>query len=194
MTGNSFGTLFRITTFGESHGPGVGVVVDGCPPRLPLDRRGDPARARSPAARAERDHHPAARGRRGRDPVGRARGPDAGHADRDAGPQPGPARRRLRRDADQVPPVARRLHLRGEVRHPRLAGRRPRERARDDRARRGRRGRAQGAGRRWRRSRSSPGCSGCRTSRPTVDPATVTRDAVDANIVALPRRGDGGAR
>jgi chorismate synthase len=33
---NSFGKLFRITTWGESHGPGVGVVIDGCPPRLPL--------------------------------------------------------------------------------------------------------------------------------------------------------------
>ncbi|MDX6767428.1 MAG: chorismate synthase [Candidatus Methylacidiphilales bacterium] len=33
---NSFGHLFRITTFGESHGGGVGVVVDGCPPRIPL--------------------------------------------------------------------------------------------------------------------------------------------------------------
>src|SRR3954469_24851374 len=33
---NSFGELFRITTWGESHGPAVGVVVDGCPPRLPL--------------------------------------------------------------------------------------------------------------------------------------------------------------
>ncbi|MGA3180471.1 MAG: chorismate synthase [Verrucomicrobiota bacterium] len=34
--GNSFGLLFRITTWGESHGGGVGVVLDGCPPRLPL--------------------------------------------------------------------------------------------------------------------------------------------------------------
>src|SRR5437667_9157620 len=33
---NSFGHLFRITTWGESHGVGVGVVVDGCPPRLEL--------------------------------------------------------------------------------------------------------------------------------------------------------------
>ncbi|HLP77854.1 MAG TPA: chorismate synthase, partial [Candidatus Paceibacterota bacterium] len=33
---NSFGQLFRITTWGESHGGGVGVVVDGCPPRLDL--------------------------------------------------------------------------------------------------------------------------------------------------------------
>ncbi len=34
--GSTFGHLFRITTFGESHGGGVGVVIDGCPPRLPL--------------------------------------------------------------------------------------------------------------------------------------------------------------
>lgn len=34
--GSSFGTLFRVSTFGESHGGGVGVVVDGCPPRLPV--------------------------------------------------------------------------------------------------------------------------------------------------------------
>ncbi len=34
---SSFGTLFRATTFGESHGPAVGVVVDGCPSLLPLD-------------------------------------------------------------------------------------------------------------------------------------------------------------
>jgi chorismate synthase len=36
LAGNTFGSLFRITTFGESHGPAVGVVVDGCPPRLPI--------------------------------------------------------------------------------------------------------------------------------------------------------------
>ncbi len=34
--GNTFGSLLRVTTFGESHGPAVGVVVDGCPPRLRL--------------------------------------------------------------------------------------------------------------------------------------------------------------
>ncbi|HTJ42619.1 MAG TPA: chorismate synthase [Kofleriaceae bacterium] len=34
--GNTFGHLFRVTTFGESHGPGVGVVVDGCPPRVAI--------------------------------------------------------------------------------------------------------------------------------------------------------------
>lgn len=34
--GNTFGTLFRISTWGESHGGGIGVVIDGCPPRLPI--------------------------------------------------------------------------------------------------------------------------------------------------------------
>ena len=37
MAGNSFGTLFRFTSWGESHGPAVGAVVDGCPPRLPIE-------------------------------------------------------------------------------------------------------------------------------------------------------------
>jgi chorismate synthase len=36
MSFNSFGHLFRVTTFGESHGPALGCVVDGCPPRIPL--------------------------------------------------------------------------------------------------------------------------------------------------------------
>jgi chorismate synthase len=42
--GSSFGRVFRIATFGESHGGAVGVVIEGCPPRLPLD-----------AARVQRD-------------------------------------------------------------------------------------------------------------------------------------------
>ena len=36
MSHNSFGHLFRVTTWGESHGPAIGGVIDGCPPRLPL--------------------------------------------------------------------------------------------------------------------------------------------------------------
>ena len=36
--GDSFGTLFRVTTFGESHGGALGAVVEGCPPGLTLDR------------------------------------------------------------------------------------------------------------------------------------------------------------
>ena len=36
MSFNTFGHLFRFTSFGESHGPAIGCVVDGCPPRIPL--------------------------------------------------------------------------------------------------------------------------------------------------------------
>lgn len=63
MSGNTFGRMFRVTTFGESHGPGLGAVVDGCPPGLALseadlmvdlDRR-RPGRNRLMSARAEED-------------------------------------------------------------------------------------------------------------------------------------------
>ena len=37
MSHNTFGRLFRVTTFGESHGAGIGCVVDGCPPLIPLE-------------------------------------------------------------------------------------------------------------------------------------------------------------
>lgn len=61
--GSTFGHLFRLSTFGESHGGGVGVVIDGCPPRLPLaveeiqrdlDRR-RPGQSRITTPRAEPD-------------------------------------------------------------------------------------------------------------------------------------------
>src|SRR5438552_8953304 len=63
MAGNTFGHLFRITTFGESHGGGVGVVVDGCPPGLgiattdiqkELDRR-KPGQSSITSPRKEQD-------------------------------------------------------------------------------------------------------------------------------------------
>lgn len=37
MSGNTFGTLFKLTTFGESHGPGIGGIIDGCPAGLKVD-------------------------------------------------------------------------------------------------------------------------------------------------------------
>lgn len=37
MSGNTFGTLFAVTNFGESHGPAIGCVIDGCPPGMELD-------------------------------------------------------------------------------------------------------------------------------------------------------------
>ena len=61
--GSSTGTLFRITTWGESHGPGLGVVVEGCPPRVPLTRedvqqeldRRRPGQSRITTQRREQD-------------------------------------------------------------------------------------------------------------------------------------------
>lgn len=63
MPGSTFGTLFRITTWGESHGKGIGVVIDGCPAGLPLkaqdiqeflDRR-KPGQSRYTTQRSEPD-------------------------------------------------------------------------------------------------------------------------------------------
>jgi chorismate synthase len=63
MGGNSFGTLFKITTWGESHGEALGVVIDGCPPRIEvsnediqkeLDRR-RPGQGRGSSPRKEKD-------------------------------------------------------------------------------------------------------------------------------------------
>src|SRR6476646_9739226 len=39
MSYNTFGHLFRVTTFGESHGVAIGCVIDGCPPRIPLEAK-----------------------------------------------------------------------------------------------------------------------------------------------------------
>ena len=64
MSHNSFGHLFRVTTFGESHGPAIGCVVDGCPPGIPLteadiqpwlDRR-KPGQSKYVTQRKEPDH------------------------------------------------------------------------------------------------------------------------------------------
>jgi chorismate synthase len=63
MSGSTFGTSFKVTTFGESHGPAVGAIVDGCPPGLALeiddiqadlDRR-RPGQSRLSSARKEAD-------------------------------------------------------------------------------------------------------------------------------------------
>lgn len=56
MSGNSFGKLFTVTTFGESHGPSLGCIVDGCPPGLALsenDLQGDLNRRRPGKTRHE---------------------------------------------------------------------------------------------------------------------------------------------
>ena len=98
MAGSSFGELFRFTTWGESHGPAIGVVVDGVPSRLPLaaaeiqhwlDRR-KPGQSKFTTQRQ--------RAGPGRDPVRRVRGRDHRHAGLAADPQRGPALEGLWRD------------------------------------------------------------------------------------------------
>ena len=137
--GSSFGQLFRITTWGESHGGAVGVVIDGCPPRIELseediqrelDRR-RPGQSEIVTQRNEAD--------RCRDFIRRLRRPDARHAHLDPGEEQRCAAGSVSEMQNDLPSVARRLHLRSEVRHPKLAGRWPRLRARNHWARRGRR-------------------------------------------------------
>lgn len=60
MSGNTFGLLFTVTTFGESHGPALGCVVDGCPPGLELvedDIQRDVERRRSGTSRYTSQRH-----------------------------------------------------------------------------------------------------------------------------------------
>ena len=63
MSFNTFGHLFRVTTFGESHGPAIGCVVDGCPPLLPLTDGGHPGSISTAAGPASRASPPSARSR-----------------------------------------------------------------------------------------------------------------------------------
>ena len=39
MSFNTFGKIFRFTTWGESHGPAIGCVIDGCPPNIPISEK-----------------------------------------------------------------------------------------------------------------------------------------------------------
>ena len=58
MAGSTFGTLFRLTTFGESHGPAVGCIVDGCPSgKVDAEIRGTP-RNLDKRDEPEQDHDP----------------------------------------------------------------------------------------------------------------------------------------
>ena len=96
MSGSTFGLLFRVTNFGESHGPAIGCVIDGCPPGLGSERSGHPARSGPPPPRHQpfvtQRNEPDAVG----DPVRRLRGQDHRHADLSADPQHRPAQQGLR--------------------------------------------------------------------------------------------------
>ena len=63
MAGNTFGTLFRVTTWGESHGRAIGAVIDGCPPGIEISQaiiqqeleRRRPGKGRGESPRKEPD-------------------------------------------------------------------------------------------------------------------------------------------
>ena len=149
MSFNTFGHMFRVTTFGESHGIAIGCVVDGCPPLIPLtnediqhdlDRR-RPGQSRFTTQRQEPDAVKILSGRDGAS--GDRRAGDDGNADCAADREHRPALQGLFRDQGQVSPGACRLHLRGQIRPARLSRRRAFLGARDRHARRRRRHRAQ---------------------------------------------------
>ena len=70
MSGNTFGQHFTLTTFGESHGPALGAIVDGCPPGMALSEADIQPGPRSPPPGAIQVHHPAPGKRPGENPLG----------------------------------------------------------------------------------------------------------------------------
>ena len=153
MSGNTLGKLFCVTSFGESHGPAIGCVVDGCPPGLALaeadiqrelDRR-KPGTSRHVTQRRESDTveilSGVFEGRTTGTPIALLiRNDDQRSKD-------------YSKIAETVPSRARRLHLLAEVRHPRLPRRRAAVGARDRGAGRRRRDRQEMAARALRRRR-----------------------------------------
>ena len=141
MSGNTLGTLFCVTSFGESHGPAIGCVVDGCPPGLALaeadiqrelDRR-KPGTSRHVTQRRESDTveilSGVFEGRTTGTPIALLiRNEDQRSKD-------------YADDRRHLPARPRRLRVLAEVRHPRSPRRRPLVGARDRGARGGRRDR-----------------------------------------------------
>ena len=192
MSFNTFGHSFRVTTFGESHGPAIGCVVDGCPPRIALARSRHPALSRSAPARPIALHHAAPGAGRGQNPLRRVRGRgdrhagDDRHADRARHRQCRPALQGLFRHQGQVSSRPCRLHLRRQIRRARLSRRRPPVGARDGDARRRRGDRAQ--------DRAGPaGARRARADGPACDRSrALGLGRGRAQSVLLPRRGKGG--
>ena len=192
MAGNSFGQLFRYTTWGESHGVAIGCVVDGVPPRLPLaepdiqhwlDRR-RPGQSKFTTQRREPDAVKILSGVFEGLTTGAPIALVIENVDARC--------QGLRRDQGPVPAGSRRLHLPGQVRHPRLPGRRPGERARDRDAGGRRRDRAQGPGRRHRhQGRPDPDRPGPHRPRQA---GTGTRSSTTRSGVPMPRPPSAGKR
>ena len=152
MSGNSIGRLFTVTTFGESHGPALGCIVDGCPPGLELseaDLQADVDRRRTGTSQFVSQ-------RKEGDEVkilsGVFEGRTTGTPDRHPHREHRRAFARLREDQGPLPARPRRLHLPAEIRLSRLPRRRPFLGARDRHARGRRRHRAQVPAREVRRA------------------------------------------
>ena len=166
MSHNTFGHLFRVTTWGESHGPAIGCVVDGCPPRhrahrgrhpAYLDKR-RPGQSRFTTQRREPDTVKILSGVFADEAQRRAA--HHRHADLADDRQRRSALQGLCRDQGLYRPGHADYTYDGKVRHARLSRRRPRIGARDRDARRGRRHRAA------RSCRASPSAARwCRSAR-----------------------------
>ena len=143
MSGNSIGRLFTVTTFGESHGPALGCIVDGCPPGLELaeaDLQGDVDRRRTGTSQFVSQRN---EGDEVKILSGVFEGKTTGTRDRHPHREHRRALARLREDQGSLPAGSRRLHLPAEIRLSRLPRRWPLVGARNRHARRGRRHRAQ---------------------------------------------------
>ena len=124
MAGNTFGQAFTVTTFGESHGPAIGAVVDGCPPGLPLDEsdlqrdldRRRPGQSKYTTQRQEADEV--------RILSGVFEGDHHGYTDRLGHRQHRPEKSRLQQYPRRVPAGPRGLYLSEKIRHSRLPRRR----------------------------------------------------------------------
>ena len=192
MSFNTFGHMFRVTTYGESHGVAIGCVVDGCPPLIPLteaDIQGDldrrrPGQSRFTTQRQEADQVKILSGVMAHPVTGEqvTTGTPIALHDREHRS----ALEGLFRDQGQVSPRPCRLHLRGEIRHPRLSRRRPLLGARDREPRRRRRGGAQG-GRRHDDPRRL-GADGAARHRPRQMGLGGDRPAIRSSVPTRTRR------
>lgn len=115
---NSFGNIFRLTSFGESHGPGVGGVIDGFPAGIKIDmdfvqqelNRRRPGQSLLTTSRKEPDTVEFL--------SGIFEGKSTGQPHRICGMEQEPTFKRLREYQESVPPFTRRLYLHAKIRNP----------------------------------------------------------------------------
>ena len=188
---NTFGHLFRITTWGESHGGGVGVVVDGCPSRIPLDRSRHPGRSRPAPSRPEQNRHAAQGKRHVPDSLRHLRGPHARHAHFHLGPEtrtsvPRPTRRWRRSIAPRTPTTPRKPSMASATGRAAVAPRRGRP-SDASRAARSRSRSSRNSCRNW---KSSPSSRRSMISPPSVPLEKISYAEVESNIVRWPDSAD----